>query len=338
MKKIFIHSGLHKTGTTALQAIFLKNKENLINQNFYYPDSGIPRNLYGHHNLAWQISRDRRYRSELGDFRTLLKEIQHVDGDNIIISSEDFECSLLHPNKLNKLNQFFLANNIKVYLIVYLRNQVDYLDSLYFELLKVGFGDEFSKFANKIISTNKFDFKEWEFVFDYLDLIESLKAVPDMEIIYRNYDDLIGDDIIIDFCEVVGMDYGKLEINQSRNRINERMPVNTLLKLFVKNRLRVVPDGLLDCIDELLGNLSYDMQASITVRKLMKDLNCKKSIFGYKEAEYEREEISGALDLERLFSFETHGLILKLRMLNETPDRKEKIIENWRRWVELKVN
>ncbi|NBW61199.1 MAG: hypothetical protein EBR31_05685, partial [Methylophilaceae bacterium] len=97
MKKIFIHSGLHKTGTTALQAMLFKNRKNLSVQDFYYPSSGIPRNFYGHHNIAWQISRDRRFRSEFGDLRALLKEIGGIGKSKIVLSSEDFECSLLYP-------------------------------------------------------------------------------------------------------------------------------------------------------------------------------------------------------------------------------------------------
>ncbi len=337
MKKIFIHSGLHKTGTTALQAMLFKNRKNLLIQDVYYPDTGIPRGLYGHHNIAWQISRDRRFRLEFGDLRALLKEIEGIGKSKIVISSEDFECSLLHPNRLKKINDYFLSNNIKVCFIIYLRNQVDYLNSLYFELLKVGFGDDFYKFANKIIFTNKFDFKEWEFVFNYSDIPKSLETLGDIEVIYRDYDDLIDNNTVVDFCDVVGIDYKKLEMLQNKNRINERPRLNNLLKLFVKNRVGVLPDGILDNIEELCKNENYDLLAPMNTRKIFTGLS-KNSFFNKKEIKNSYEDDSNILNVERVFSFETCSLILNLKKLNETPNIKKQFIEKWHNWVKLSIN
>jgi hypothetical protein len=337
VKKIFIHSGLHKTGTTGLQAMLFKNRKNLSVQGFYYPDSGIPRNFYGHHNIAWQISRDRRFRSEFGDLRGLLKEIEGIGKRKIVLSSEDFECSLLYPNRLKKINDYFLSNDIKVCFIIYLRNQVDYLNSLYFELLKAGFGDEFNKFCNQIISTNKFAFKEWEFVFNYSDIPKSLESLGDIEVIYRDYDDLIDNNTVVDFCDVVGIDYKKLEMPQHRIRINERPRLNTLLKLFVKNRVEVLPDGILDNIDELCKNENYDLLTPMNTRKIFTELS-KNSFFYNKEKKISCEEDSNILNVVRVFSFETCSLILNLKKLNENPNIKKQFIEKWHHWVKLSSN
>ena len=40
MKKLFLHIGTHKTGTTSLQNFFLKNKNKLHDCGFYYPTEG----------------------------------------------------------------------------------------------------------------------------------------------------------------------------------------------------------------------------------------------------------------------------------------------------------
>ncbi len=338
MKKIFIHSGLHKTGTTALQAMLFKNRKNLSVQDFYYPGSGIPKNFYGHHNIAWQISRDRRFRSEFGDLRALLKEIEGIGKSKIVLSSEDFECSLLYPNRLKKINDYFLSNDIKVCFIIYLRNQVDYLNSLYFELLKAGLGDEFNKFCNQIISTNKFAFKEWEFVFNYSDIPKSLESLGDIEVIYRDYDDLIENNTVVDFCDVVGIDYKKLQMPQNRIRINERPRLNTLLKLFVKNRVGVLPEGILDNIDELCKNENYDLLTPMNTRKIFSELSKKNSFFNNKEIKNSYEDKSNILNVEKVFSFETCGLILNLKKLNENPNIKKQFIEKWHHWVKLSSN
>ena len=335
MKKIFIHSGLHKTGTTALQTVLFNNREPLLRQGFYYPHHGIPRHFYGHHNIAWQFSRDRRFRAEFGDVRALLKELDDTDHSSIVLSSEDFESSLLHAYRLKKISDYFLSKQIKVCFVIYFRNQIDYLNSVYFELLKVGFGDEFSQFVKRVITTHQFDFKEWQFIFDYSAIPQTLNALKDVEIIYRDYDALVENNTVADFCEVVGIDYRQLEVPQNIRKIYERPPLSTLLKLFVSNRVRVPPDSISAIVEELCAGLNHALMPSMHVRKALAELSDRNLFYKKKDSPNPQDADADGLNIEKVFSFETCDLILTLKKLSNHYDRKQQFIQEWGQWVKV---
>ena len=335
MKKVFLHAGLHKTGTTAIQLVLSSNRTNLVEQNFYYPSSGIPGNLHGHHNIAWQLSRDRRFRPEYGGVPGLFKEIEDAGASQIILSSEDFESSLLHFRRFDGIIDYFSNRGAKVFFVIYLRRQADYLKSIYSELLKHGLGDEFNAFFGKIASTNKFEFKELEFLFNYSDIAKSLQSSKRFEVIFRDYDNLDGDDSIVDFCNVVGLDHNKLVIPHNADRINERLATNTLLKLFVRNRVGAKPDGIFDVVDELLSSMGQKMVLPNGMENFINQ-RVAQDLFN-KNAEPLNLTNNGgeALNIGKLLSFETCGLVLILLKLNGDPARKEKLIEEWRAWVRV---
>lgn len=335
MKKIFIHAGLHKTGTTALQFVFSNNKNNLGLQDSHYPKNGIPNNLHGHHNIAWQLSRDRRFRPEYGTVRELIKEIEETEKRKIILSSEDFESSLMHPQRFQKILEYFLNRGMKVFFVIYLRRQNDYIQSMYSELLKVGFGDEFNSFFRKIASTNKYEFKEWEFLFNYSKIAKSLQSLKDVEVIFRDYHDLDEDNTIVDFCNVIGIDHKKLDISDNRDRLNQRLATSTLLKLFFKNRVSAKPDGILDVVDELLDAEDKILMLPENMDNFCSEL-ASKNLF-YKNIKSFNVSIGNrdALNIEKLFSFNTCSLILLLIKLNGKNDRKKQLIEEWRQWVKI---
>ena len=62
MVTVYVHIGLHKTGTTTLQHFLNDNEKELLTKDVLYPNAGKPKKVfdYAHHNLAWQINRDKR--------------------------------------------------------------------------------------------------------------------------------------------------------------------------------------------------------------------------------------------------------------------------------------
>ncbi|QXD16183.1 hypothetical protein GQ464_004310 [Rhodocaloribacter litoris] len=59
MKKVFVHAGTHKTGSTSLQVFLAKTQVLLAEQGVLYPRSGRPDRKgvvsAGHHELAWSL-------------------------------------------------------------------------------------------------------------------------------------------------------------------------------------------------------------------------------------------------------------------------------------------
>jgi hypothetical protein len=105
-RRLFIHCGLHKTGTKALQIFLRNNTKRLRDAGILYPYAGCLDSVAsGHHNIAWQIARDRRFDKALGDIGALAKEIGNFSGD-ILLSSEDFEGALGRPEAFAPLMQY----------------------------------------------------------------------------------------------------------------------------------------------------------------------------------------------------------------------------------------
>lgn len=332
MKRLYIHAGLHKTGSTALQVTLHKNRQNLELQDVYYAKTGTPYGLYGQHNIAWQLSRDRRFRNEYGNIGTLLKEIQVSNHSKIVLSSEDFECSLLHPSRWMKIIDHFSANNIKVTFVIYLRNQINYVRSLYFELLKAGLGEEFKIFARKIAYTTNYNFNEWEFIFNYQNIFNSLNSLKNVEVVYRDYDDLINNNTVVDFCHVIGIDHQKIELPNNINQINKTLHINTLIRMFIKNRVKNASSDMFSLVDELCAFENPSLQIPSYLRKIFLEISNKNSFYK-NTTDYSESRIAGALNIEKVFSFETCNLILNLNGLRKNHTVKKNLIENWSTWV-----
>jgi hypothetical protein len=333
MKKIFLHIGLHKTGTTALQSAFLRCRENLKEQGFYYPRVGIPLNSQGHHNIAWGFLRDRRYMASSGDIHALLNEIESVDCPNTIISSEDFESLLNQPMMLEKVTDVFSKNGFKVLVIIYFRNQADYLISLYGELLKAGLGIEFKLLFERFMMEKYFYYNEWKFSIDYLKIKNSLSQLKGVDIIYRNYDQLINDDVLEDFCTVIRLDFNYVDNLLDKKIINKRLHLDTLLRLFVGNRFGKLSDSAISLIDEICYGLSSDFVYSRQSFDRINNFVENNSVFA--DTNNYTKEYSSGVCIERFFSLETCTVLLSLIKLKQDSVVRNKIIHDWRAWVTL---
>jgi hypothetical protein len=75
MGKLYVHCGLHKTATTALQTWLSTHADEFFAAGFLYPRAGRPVEIGGHHNIAWQLTHDRRFDRRVGDLDALFNEI-----------------------------------------------------------------------------------------------------------------------------------------------------------------------------------------------------------------------------------------------------------------------
>ena len=129
MKKLYIHVGLHKTGTTGIQALLTANTKQLAQRGVFYPDTGRIANTleytavpaYAHHNIPLVTMG--------GDdslLHKLIKEIKDSDSHTAVISSEVFMQQF--KNDLSNISRLaILRDHFEVKIVFYLRRQ----DSLY---------------------------------------------------------------------------------------------------------------------------------------------------------------------------------------------------------------
>lgn len=144
MKKIFLHIGTAKTGTTAIQQFLADNSERLLaDHSILYPLTG--RQWYkktrqrseAHHRLALDYYRDndpQRSKIVTSFVHQLCEEITKSSADIFVISSEYFPGST--GDEIDRHYLEPLAKIADVYTIMYIRRQDELLDSWYAQSVK----------------------------------------------------------------------------------------------------------------------------------------------------------------------------------------------------------
>lgn len=149
MATCFIHAGTHKTATTYLQTFLVQNQELLEQQGLYVPRAGRHGPLTGHHRLAQQLNGWDG--SAAGSFdgrglEELRRELAPLTLHNVCLTAENFGPLHAKPAALQALASTLHDLHLDIKVIVYLRPQVDYGESLYLTLLNHGLTLGFDEF------------------------------------------------------------------------------------------------------------------------------------------------------------------------------------------------
>ncbi len=155
--KIYLHIGTEKTGTTSIQLFLSKNREELSNNKIMYSKVlGDPNNI--RLSIALQnidkiddsrihskiITKESivNFRDELSN--DLSEEIHREKPDILIISSEYLSSRMDNPDELERLKAFLNQFSEDITVIVYLRRQDKFFESLYSTAIKKGHIMDFS--------------------------------------------------------------------------------------------------------------------------------------------------------------------------------------------------
>jgi len=259
MQRLFIHCGLHKTGTTAIQTAFAARRAKGPSEgDIFYPEAGCPPGAFGHHNIAWQITGDWRFDPSGGTLATLKAEIGSAGGD-VLISSEDFESVFCRDDRIQIIVEFAKAIRRQPVFVVYLRNQLAYVDSLYHTLVRHGFDEEFRSFAERAAVHGRVELCDWVFHFDYARAVTSLIRGGNAAIIARSYDALGTASAVVDFAQAIGLDPIAIQNRVADNRAAARPAFTDSLKSFCANKLRRPTTPLEDVAIETLVASAGDL-------------------------------------------------------------------------------
>ncbi|MBZ0294051.1 MAG: hypothetical protein K8L99_15930 [Anaerolineae bacterium] len=144
-RKLYLHIGYHKTGTTAIQTALVQENQLFLDHGYHYPQTGLQGR--GHANLAWEVRHFRRFSRVNGTLADVIKNIERVAAPRVIISSEEF-C------KCNRAEIESLAQTLQDYdvmVIIYLRRQDQLLQSLWAQVTKTGHQiDSFPDWINSL--------------------------------------------------------------------------------------------------------------------------------------------------------------------------------------------
>ena len=149
-KRIVIHPGFHKSGTTALQESFAVNRGLLKNHGIDYPAPGTT----AHHRLAWSLTQKPWGWRDRGGNRIPekywpqhIKEILSAKESTIVISSEFF--SELDGEKIRKVRSDLQGHNVEI--LFTLRPLAKLLPSTYQQYLKYGTVAEYNEWLHSVL-------------------------------------------------------------------------------------------------------------------------------------------------------------------------------------------
>lgn len=150
---VYLHIGLHKTGTSSLQAWLKKNKPALQRLGYLYPRTGWTSG--GHHNLAYELLGRKRFSEAPGRLAELEAEI--ASSPNAILSSEEFE--FLELSDVRRLKAALGEREARI--VVYLRRQDALVASSYAQQVKMGARMKpFSDYLRASLYNPRFDFAQ----------------------------------------------------------------------------------------------------------------------------------------------------------------------------------
>ena len=131
-KTVFLHIGLHRTGTSSIQYAFSAAREALTERaGVLYPRAACPEIApKGHHSLPWSLTRPDLIKSgdaSLDDWRVLREEIDSSKATRILLSSEEFDT--LSGSLIEEVGH--LLKGYHIVPIIYFRDPVEWFDSYY---------------------------------------------------------------------------------------------------------------------------------------------------------------------------------------------------------------
>jgi hypothetical protein len=190
MKRVFVHIGRSKTGSTAIQRALSSNRETLARLGYIYPGSGLDHEVV-FHTLA--LAHGHRPVPEILNFAEEASSIHAV-----IRSSE--QDAIISTEGLMNLSPAVVRgwlDGLDVRIIVYVRDQAESFASGYQQDVKAS------------LESAPFDEYARRHGMHYVDFLDAWAAVfGQSNMSVRAYDrrDLIGGDLVTDFLSIIGID------------------------------------------------------------------------------------------------------------------------------------
>jgi len=256
-KKIYIHIGFGKTGTTAIQSFFSKNRAELLKRDFLYPTSGLQ--LGGHHLLSPLGACDISGNTQV-IYKQLAKEINDSPASNIFISSENF--IFAKPTLIERVQKEFEKFDVKI--IFYIRCQYALIESVFLQWQKVG--DDYQGNVVNFFNKHKgaFDFEQriapWATCFGKDAIISRLYEKK-----------LIGEDVCNDIAVVLGLEKSNVTSSGVDENFSLRPEFSALVSLV--DSANIGKEERSKIINELLRitELFYSVKKDYLIKSDLKD-------------------------------------------------------------------
>ena len=243
-KKIILHMGTMKTGSSSIQETLGKNREELLKHNIYYPEIkpynhlstfipiflDNPVNYFPLYKQGINTSIDANKKCEELQ-KMWVDEFLKCKCDNFIISAEQLSLPLFNKNAILRLKNELEKYFEEIIVIVYIRHYETLIDSKLQQNIKRGFTNMgFEELANMLLNNPKSgisysnNIKEWMNIFSK------------KNILVRPFDkkNFINGSLLDDFFYAVGLDFNNMKIKEIRT--NESIGSNAVAFLERYNR------------------------------------------------------------------------------------------------------
>lgn len=229
MKKLYLHIGHGKTGSTSIQNYLDSNKDVINNQGYFY--CGINLNSLG---------KDRSWKDTPWGFNSIPKEefanvyfdelqkyfsiADNLGCSNLIMSNEGY------ADQMDKLTQFIeLAANhgIEVNVIYYIRHPYDWMISAYQQ-----WGVKHKSYKGEIKPFSEFRHQDKESPFEEtLTKLAPLKNTKNVNIHIKKIEESIEKDVVKDFLNYIGLS----TVNYIKTSTNEKLSLSEEAFYYIYN-------------------------------------------------------------------------------------------------------
>jgi len=272
MAKVFLHIGMNKTGSSAIQSYFLQNKQVLKEAGLLWPDFGLG---VGHHyGLSTALGfGDRKAEGQDASSRQALraaldKEIATSGARTVVISSEYF----VVRRDLAALAEFF--DGLDTQVVVYLRRHDAWWPSLFAQAIKTVPNPPWRRTFR---SYYDFHARRHSQYFIFGELLDAMADILGRDrIIVCPYESRQNQpNLMAHFLDQVGEPHLADRAPPSKTRVNAALSVRSLSLIDLVQRANIAPDTKRHIINTIMAEDRGDsMQALVPAplrRKLAMD-------------------------------------------------------------------
>jgi hypothetical protein len=185
----YLHVGMPKTGTKALQAFFARNEAALAELGLLVPRTGRG-SWDGHHNVAFELCGDAQFTAADGTFEELTAELAGSGLPRACVSAEDLSRLSNRPDVLAGVRDALRLAGYETKIVIYLRDRSDFIESLYPTLVFQGYREPFAAYLSDALERRPRVPGSWQFlVAEYAQVLDGFSAVLGSEnVIVRRYE------------------------------------------------------------------------------------------------------------------------------------------------------